>query len=95
MLSNYLICPTCESLFSPEFNACPICGAAIDTDAEHRVFRILPHVVCGNCGNLVPESADICPFCEAPMDSHAKREIVEQPVGLEIVGVTGTATVAS
>lgn len=87
MLFTYLICPNCESLFSHEFKACPVCGSIVDAEVEHRIFRVLPHVVCDNCGGLVPELVDVCPFCDAPMDSFAKCEIVEQPVELEIVGI--------
>lgn len=87
MPSTYLICPTCESLSSPEFKTCPVCGSLVDVEGEHRIFRILPHTVCGNCGNLVSESADVCPFCEVPMDSHSKQKFVEQPVELEIIGI--------
>lgn len=85
MLFTYLVCMTCESLFSPELKACPVCGMAVDAGIECRVFRILPHVVCGNCGSLVSAKVCFCPFCEASLNRRVKREIVEQPVELEII----------
>ena len=87
MLFTYLVCPTCESLFSPELKACPVCGSAVKTETERNVYRVLPHEVCSNCGNLVSKSADVCPFCEVPMNPQIKREIVEQPVELEIIDI--------
>lgn len=87
MLSTYLVCTTCESLFSPKFKACPVCGTLVKSVAERHVYRILPHAVCDNCGSLVPELADVCPFCEVTMNPQIKREIVEQPVELEIIDI--------
>ena len=80
MLSTYLICPTCESLFLTKLKTCPVCGTAMEAGTERNV-------VCNNCGNLVSKSANVCPFCEVPMNPHTKREIVEQPVELEIIGI--------
>lgn len=74
---------TCESLFSPELKACPVCGMAVDAGIECRVFRILPHVVCGNCGILVTKEANACSFCETPINQSDIHKIVEQPVELE------------
>lgn len=85
MLFTYLVCMTCESLFSPELKACPVCGMAVDAGIECRVFRILPHVVCGNCGILVTKEANACPFCETPINQSDIHKIVEQPVELEII----------
>lgn len=83
MLFTYLVCMTCESLFSPELKACPVCGMAVDAGIECRVFRILPHVVCGNCGILVTKEANACPFCETSINQSDIHIIVEQPVELE------------
>lgn len=87
MLSTYLICPTCESLFSPKFKACPVCGTSVEAGIECHVYRILPHAVCNNCGYLIADLTGICPACDAAMDSHSMRKIVEMPVELEIVGI--------
>lgn len=89
MLFTYLVCMTCESLFSPELKACPVCGMAVDAEKECRVFRILPHVVCGNCGSLVSAKACFCPICETLMNHRVRCEIVEQPVELEIIKTDG------
>lgn len=89
MLFTYLICPNCESLFSPEFKACPVCGSKVDAEVEHRVFRVLPHVVCSNCGYLIADFTDSCPVCNTPLGSHNMRKIVKVPVELEIVGING------
>ncbi len=86
MLSTYLICPACESLFSLELKACPVCGQSVRAGMKRHVYRILPHVVCGNCGGLVPESANVCPFCEAPINHNTTSKTVEVPIELEIVG---------
>lgn len=82
MLSTYLVCTTCESLFSPELKACPICGTLVGAGTECRVFRVLPHVVCSNCGTLVSKETNACPFCETPINQSDIHEIVEQPVEL-------------
>ena len=87
MLFTYLVCPNCESLLSPELKTCPVCGTAVEAGTERHVYRILPHIVCSNCGNLVSKSADVCPFCEVKMNPQIKREIVEQPVELEIIDI--------
>ncbi len=87
MLSTYLFCTTCKSLFSPKLRACPVCGMLVDAGTECRVFRILPHAICSNCGYLTSDLTGACPVCDAPLDSHVMREIVETPVELEIVGI--------
>jgi RNA polymerase subunit RPABC4/transcription elongation factor Spt4 len=89
MLSSYLICTTCESLFSPEFKACPVCGTLVDIGTGCRIFRILPHMVCSNCGYLIADFTDSCPVCNTPLGSHNMRKIVKVPVELEIVGING------
>lgn len=84
-LHLYINCNTCESLVLSGENVCPVCGQAIEIGAKPRAFRILPHVVCGNCGSLVSAKVCSCPFCEASLNRRVKREIVEQPVELEII----------
>ena len=86
-LHLYIVCNTCESLFSPEKEVCSVCGQAVEIGAKPRAFRVLPHVVCGNCGSLVSAKACFCPFCETSMNRRVKCEIVEQPVELEIIGL--------
>ena len=55
---------------------------------KRRVFRVLPHVVCSNCGGyLISAHAHSCPACEIPIDYRGRREMVMQPVKLEVVGV--------
>jgi RNA polymerase subunit RPABC4/transcription elongation factor Spt4 len=85
MLFTYMVCTTCESLFSPELKACPVCGTAVEAETERHVYRILPHVVCNNCGTLVTKEANACPFCETPINQSDIHKIVEQPVELEIL----------
>lgn len=87
MLHSYIICNTCECLVLLEEKVCPVCGQAIETGIKPRVFRVLPHVVCGNCGSLVLGNTCFCPICESAINRRVKREIVEQPVELEIIGV--------
>jgi len=82
MLSTYLVCTTCKSLFSPKLRVCPVCGTEVEAGIGCRGFRILPHVVCSNCGTLVTKEANACPFCESPINQRDIHEIVEQPVEL-------------
>ena len=82
MLSTYLVCTTCKSLFSPKLRVCPVCGTEVEAGIECRVFRILPHVVCSNCGTLVSKETNACPFCETPINQSDIHKIVEQPVEL-------------
>ena len=83
MLSTYLVCTTCKSIFSPKLRVCPVCGTEVEAGTECRVFRILPHVVCSNCGTLVSKETNACPFCETPINQSDIHKIVEQPVELE------------
>ncbi len=86
-LSTYNICQNCQSLLSPHYEVCPICGQSVEAGTERHVYRILPHAVCDNCGYLTANLTGPCPVCDAVMDSHSKRKIVEVPVELEIVGI--------
>lgn len=89
MLSTYLVCTTCKSLFSPKLRVCPVCGTEVEAGIGCRVFRILLHVVCSNCGYLIADPTDSCPVCNTPLGSHNMRKIVQVPVELEIVGING------
>jgi RNA polymerase subunit RPABC4/transcription elongation factor Spt4 len=88
-LHHFIICKTCESLFSPKKEVCPVCSQAVEIGAKPRAFRILPHVVCGNCGSLVSAKACFCPICETLMNHRVRCKIVEQPVELEIIKTDG------
>lgn len=86
-MTSFVVCKSCNSLFSPNQKVCPVCEKKVKTRTKCRVFRVSPYAVCSNCGSLLTDIIASCPICEATMDSCTKREIVEQPVELEIIGI--------
>ena len=90
MLSTYLVCTTCESLFSPKLTVCPICGMAVDAGTGCRASRILPHVVCGNCGYFYTRLCWYLSHVQQVWSHSTISKIMEQPVKLKIIGIMQT-----
>ena len=82
MIVRYILCKKCQSLYSPDYKACPVCGKKKNASAQPKPYKIATHVVCDNCGFMFPDDMDNCPACDTPVDSDNEQieyDIIEQP----------------
>lgn len=75
----YIECGKCESLYSPNYDSCPVCGEQKKAGSKLNLYNIVPHVICSSCGFSFPDDRNDCPVCGTPVDPDNKK-LEEQPI---------------